>query len=812
MKTIQVLNEKINRKFVNLLVSSFLMFVCNLTAYGLNPGKVEGIVMDAQSSLSVIAAKVELISASDSALVKVMLTDIDGKYSFNDIPVGKYHLRISGMTYQKQIIPDVEITPEKPSVKFSATTLLPESKSLNEVVVNGYKLTGKIEDDKTTYSIKEKATAMAQSGLDLLKQLPEVSINFLTNEVTLAGSSNILFQVNGKRVERSYLQQINPKTVDKIEIITNPGSKYEADIDAVINIVLKKNTENGLNGRINLEIPTARTFFSNHNANLDYYNKGLHLFAAGWGGMSKWDLYFSGRRTDISGNENTVLLEQNSIGNTTNKYGGFSYGGDWFINDHNIINFYSTVNPKLPHGDHIVTDNLSANATIPHLQTDNSSTYSEFYNDYSLFYKHKFNKVDHEISFETYVNTFNSLNEKSYYEQDYDLNELLTDNIQNRKNQSFTKDKWQLVLKTDYTQPLTEKLKLSGGYNLNLYRLKNSYDEKVALYTDNIRYNENRNSFYGNVSWNIGQFNLQTGMRMELSDVNINHGYDTTKNYTCFLPYASIQYKLGKKQTLRLNYRKSVQRPGMFQLSPFNYDNDAYTETVGNTNLNPAYTNKLEFTHRIQITGPVSVNYKPYLTFTNNAIKQVSYFSGDKVVLKYDNVSREKEYGVTFSGNLNFVKWWSINPSYSVFRREIKALPEYNIPAQGTSSWNINVSSQFILPKECVIFIEYKYAAPVRSHQTIREQNYEFVAGVQKVLSKKFTVTVLTVNPWAHRYIFEKTSTYAGNMLVESTGNVHYNYIFNIRIGYTFSKGKEGKKVVRQQESNNDDSGKKGFL
>jgi outer membrane receptor protein involved in Fe transport len=812
MKTIPAFNRSTQCKLNYWLATALFMFVSALNTYGLNPGKVEGAVTDAQSSLSVIAAKVELIRATDSTLVKVILTDIDGKYSFQDVPFGKYYLRISGMTYQKQTIPDINITPEKPSVKFSSTTLLPESKSLNEVVVNGYKLTGQIEDDKTTYTMKEKATAMAQSGLDLLKQLPEVSVNFLTNEVTLAGSTNILFQVNGKRVERSYIQQINPKTVEKIEIITNPGSKYEADIDAVINIILKKNTENGLNGRINLEIPTARTFFSNHNANLDYYNKNLHLFVAGWAGINRWDLYFNNTRTNLSDGDNTLLLQQSANGNTTHKYGGFTYGSDWFIDNHNIINFYSTVRPKTPHGDHIITDNLSLDGSLPHLQTDNTSRYGEFYNDYSLFYKHKFDKTDHEISLEAYANNYNSLNEKGYYEQGYDSNDVLNSTILNRKDQAFTTDKWQLIVKADYTCPLTEKIKVSGGYNLNLYKVKNTYNEAINAQNDGIRYNENRNSLYGNISWNIGQLNMQTGIRLESSAVKINHEYNTTKNYDCLLPFASIQYKPGKKQTLRLNYRKSVQRPGMYQLSPFNYDNDAYTETVGNANLDPSYTNKLEFTHRIQVTGPVYVSYKPYFSFTNNAIKQISNYNGNKVVLKYDNVSDEKEYGITFSGSLSFVKWWAINPSYSLFSREIKALPAYGIPAQSTSSWNINVSSQFTLPKECVIFIEYKYAAPVKSHQTIREQNYEFVTGIQKVINKNFTVTVLTVNPWAHRYIFEKTRTYADNMIIESTGNVHYNYIFNIRIGYTFSKGKEGKKVVRQQEPDNDGGGKKGFL
>jgi len=811
------MNENRNKKGLcklrQMLITSLFALLFTTNAYSNNPGKIEGVVMDAQSSLSVIAAKVELIKVADSTVVKVILTDIDGKYALQDIPYGKYALRISGMTYRKQIIPDINITPEKPNIKFSATTLLPESKTLNEVVVTGYKMTGQIEDDKIVYSVKDKTSAMAQSGLDLLKQLPEVSVNFLTNEVTLAGSSNILFQVNGKKVDRTYLQQINPKMVEKIEVVTNPGSKYDGDIDAVINIIMKKNGEDGLTGRINLEIPTSKTFFSNNNVNIDYYNKGVHLFVAGWGGMSRWNLFFNNSRTSIQGTDNTTVLQQNASGPTVHRYVGFTYGGDWFINDRNIINFYSTLCPQVPFGNDVTMDNLPADVRSAHIRTFTGNHYDHFYNNYSLFYKHKFSKQDHEFSVEGFFSNNRDGNDKDYYEQNYDSNNVLSEIITNRNNQVTDYSKNQFIVKADYTYPVTNKLKVSGGYNFNLSRIDDKFDERISAFSDRMKYDESRNSLYGNISWNIGQLNLQSGMRFEASDVHISHSYDSTRNYTCFLPFASLQYKLGKKQTLRLSYRKSIQRPGMYQLSPFNYQDDPYTENVGNLALEPSYNQKLEFTHRIQITGPVYVSYKPYLSFMNHGIEQVSYTSADnKIIQKYDNVSNATEYGITFNGTLAFVKWWAISPSYSIFRREIKALPEYGVPAQTKSSWNVNVSSQFILPKEWVIFVEYKYRAPVTSFQTSREQNYEFVTGFQKVVNKKLTLSAFALNPWANRYTFDKTRTFTGNMIVESNGYVKYSHVINIRLAYTFSKGKEGKKVERQQESDQDAGGKKGFM
>ena len=228
-----------------MVIATMLLSLFSISAYSLNPGKIEGSVSDGESYATIPAAKVELLNAADSAVVKIVQTNNDGKYLIEDVPFGKYMLRISGMAYKKQIVSDVLITPEKPAIKFGPTNLVSESKALKEVGIFGYKLTGQMEDDKTVYAIKEKSSDIAQSGLDLLRQLPDINVDFRTNEVTLAGNNNILFQVNGKKVDRTYLMQLNPKLIDKVEIITNPGVKYDADVDAVINVILKKNMNFG---------------------------------------------------------------------------------------------------------------------------------------------------------------------------------------------------------------------------------------------------------------------------------------------------------------------------------------------------------------------------------------------------------------------------------------------------------------------------------------------------------------------------------------------------------------------------------------
>ncbi len=800
-------------KLKTLVVSTMLLSLLSFTSYGLSPGKIEGVVSDAESYATIPAAKVELLNAADSSVIKTVLTNNEGKYVIDNVPFGKYLLRISGMTYQKYIVSDIEITPEKPAIKFGTTNLLPESKMLKEVGVYGYKLTGQMEDDKTIYTIKEKSSDIAQSGLDLLRQLPDVNVDFRTNEVTLAGNNNILFQVNGKKVDRTYLMQLNPKLIDKIEIMTNPGVKYDADVDAVINIVLKKNMNFGLSGRVSLEVPTWKTYFSNSNASFDYYTKGVRFFVSGWGGGERWDVDINSNRTNILPTGNTTFSQHN-VGLSRYSYAGFNYGFDWFINDNNTFNFYSSMSPRIPNPDDYVSDNFFVNNTeTVHTKATTKGTDKNFSNDYSLFFKHKFAKKDHDISFESYYSNNQSDNNNTYYEQQYGQDNLLSSDIINQRFQLTDNNKWQISVKTDYNYPFTEKLKLSAGYNANLSRIKNSYDINSGELADEIRYNEDRHSAYSNLAWNVGNFNLQFGVRFESSFIHINHQTTSNGDYHCFLPFASVQYKLGKKQTFRLNYRKSINRPGMSQLSPFGYRDDAYTLSLGNPDLSPAYVNKIEFTHRIQLKGPMFVSYRPYINFSNNGISQINLPATDSITRKqYINVSNEIEYGVVLSGTVALAKWWSITPSVTYFQREIKALPEYDILSQKKASWRTNISSQFILPKEWVIFVEYNHRSPVLSQQSIIERQYQVVAGFYKAINKKFNITMFTLNPWNNRYAFEKSTTTTGTMVQNSTSAVKYNWIVNIRLGFNFNKGKEVKKVDRQVETDSDAGGKKGVL
>jgi hypothetical protein len=777
------------------------------------PGRIEGSVKDIETGKFVPYATVELLKSSDSTLVAGTRTNDYGYYLLENIPIGKFLIRISFIGYRKEYIPVFELTTKNPSIKFGNTNLIIESAALGEVVVTGHKLTGVLEDDKTIYSFKGRSIEVAQSGLELLRQLPDITVDYISDNVRLAGSNNILFQVNGRIIDRNYLMQLNPDLVDKIEVITNPGAKYDSDIDAVINVILKKDIQYGLSGRLRLDFPASKTLLGKNNGSIDLFYNKFRFYVAGNYNVARYTSESSNTRRIFS--PDSSVLTQNMKGINHGNKAGFSYGFDWFTNDKNVFNFYSSVRPVIGQITDLTSDNIFTSDLVNTHNLSKSSTINKYcYSDYSLFFQHKFAKEFHEISFESYLSNKWITNNNELYDQDYISDDILSDRLTNGINQSTENDTRQLILKVDYTYPISKEIKFSAGYNGNLLEADYSYKEKIAGYSDIINYNENRNSLYSNLSWNIGKVNFQTGVRYELSDVHIVHRYDTTNLYNALLPSFSAQYKLGKKNTLRLNYRKSVTRPTVNQLSPTSYKDDSYMQSTGNPELKPAYTNRIEFTHRIQLKEPMYLSYRPYINFIKNDIRQINTTTSDSVLLrKYSNVGNDLEYGITISGTLAVMKILTMSPSLTWYKRELKALPLYGIFDEANrTSWRLNLSSQLMLPKNWIIFAEYNYNASVVNYQSITHPYWDLAAGFNKAINKKIGISAFFIFPWSKDYVYDSRTVTTNTMVQDTEESINLNHLFFLRLSYKFSIGKTGSKLERQVESDVEQGVGKGII
>ena len=806
------MKTKITNNFTSLVASVLMVSTLfSSPAQSAEPVKIEGTVKDATRPEFIPYANVELLRSGDSTLVKATVTNTEGRYVIENMTFGKYLLRISCLGYRKNIIPEFELTARQPSIHFGTTSLTEESKSLDEVTVRAQKLTGRLEDDKLVYSINPKFVGIAQSGLELLRQLPDITVNLMSDEVKLAGSNNILFQVNGRKVDSSYLLQLSPSLIDKIEVSTNPGARYDSDVNAIINVILKKDITYGLNIKMRFQIPVSEAMLSKNNVSFDVYYKKFRFYAGSNFKFGRYDQENINERNSSLPEGTTNTLTQRAKSTIKNNNIGFNYGIDWFPDEKNALSFASSFQPVLPnHTNQTSNNSFGTNQEITQSTGYHSLIDRNLFYDYSLYYKHKFAKKSHEISIENYLSNGDNRHADAYSEYRWPTEELL-----NQKNQQTGTKNRQFMIRVDYTYPINEQIKLAAGYNGYFNRSRYNYNETITEFSDGLNYDENRQVIYSNLSVNRKNLYLQIGGRYEFSDVKINHQTAVNNRYNLWFPSASVQYKWGDKQTLRLNYRKSVLRPDVSQLSPITYSDDSYSQSVGNTALQHASIHRFEFTHRIQANKMTSFSYIPYLTFIRNDIRQVVISDVDTKILhrEFINIGNDLEYGLTFSASLAPFKWWSISPSFTYFRRELQALPEYGvINVSRRTSFRSKLSSQWILPKTWVIFAECVYNAPSINIQTVNHSYYECVIGFNKVVGKKLNVSVFTLNPWAKHLVYDSRTLTMNNQRQFTEESFKYNYLFFIQLGYNFRIGKEGKQISRQREPEEAPNTKKGIF
>ena len=310
-------------------------------------------------------------------------------------------------------------------------------------------------------------------------------------------------------MDNNYLLQLNPNLVDKIEVSTNPGARYDSDVDAIINVILKKNITYGLNSRLRVQIPVSEALLSKNNMSFDVYYQKFRFYAGGNYKISRYDVENINERTSRLSDGTTSALMQHANKTIKNSNGGFNYGIDWFPDDKNALSFAGSVQPVLPNN----TDQTSLNSFETNQERTNTTSYQALndknsYYSYSLFYKHRFDKKFHELSIENFLSNRDFRRNDEYSEYEHVTEELLR-----QKNQQTNTQNRQLMIRVDYTYPIGEQMKLAAGYNGYFNHSAYGYDEIFTDFSDELNYDEDRQVIYSNLSWGKGNLNVQLGGR-----------------------------------------------------------------------------------------------------------------------------------------------------------------------------------------------------------------------------------------------------------------------------------------------------------
>ncbi len=656
-------------------------------------------------------ALVELYDATDQ-LVDGAVTDDMGKAVLKEIPFGDYDLKIEQTAFET-IQSSIQINSKKQNLgKFT----LKVKTELDEVVVRAETSKFKAEIDKRVIEVGKDLVSSGANASDVLNNVPSVSVDQQTGELSLRGNSNVRVLVDGKPSNvptAILLKQLPSNSIKTIEIITNPSAKYDPEGNSgILNIITNKEKRKGYNVGLTSGFTRGRRSRANASINTNYNTGKFNLFgnyAGNWGKN-----YFFGnlenQSTDI---DQFFGIEDNEPGNLV------KVGFDFFIDDKTALTLYTNQNFSKGKGNWNY-EFYENNDTFKNENDEHSDYHNQ---DYSMNFKRSFDRDDHYIEIDGIFSTSTQGIDRGFLVNypESDLNPISYDENRDRDNNN-------LRINFDYHNVFKEKTTLEAGTQYRREGIQNNFDSNQIYYNpDNnsqsyqpyINYDFTRSiySTYFNLKRKFGKWGTQVGLRFENVQEKSEDQYndftnealqsDFNKNYNALYPSAFLTYSLGEKNTLSLNYSRRVDRPSVYQLSPVPQWNAGLIRNIGNPDLKPQYTNSLELGFLRTLKGG-SLSANLFYRRIEDMISRVLTADpevANGTLLEFGNYNHSDSYGVETSLYTKIKDWWTLNASLDFFSNEIQFL---NTTRRATP-FNARVSQDFTVWKKLKLQYFFMY-------------------------------------------------------------------------------------------------------
>jgi outer membrane cobalamin receptor len=737
---------------------------------------ISGEIVSVENNEAVAFANIALLDSTRTQIIDGAAGNETGKFILKDVAPGTYLIQISAVGFESW----TKKMRMRGNVNLGTVPLLNSNVQLKDVDVIAERIKAKPSPDKTTFFVNWKMQETSNTGTDILKLIPGLQVDLQQN-VSLEGSQNIIILVDGKERDRSFLSQLPASKIDKVEVISSPPAKYDASVTGVVNIVLSRENNTGLEGHIYLEIPTSGSeIFLTPAYSLNYGFGKFNLFTSYNGDIRYFNITESYSRK-ISGNP-----EMNEINSTQNVHQKtwshrFHYGFDWFINERNQLNFYAFYNPHSQEHDGDAEVNSTGSETSGWLaeKEDKDLNYSGFY---SLWYNYFFDKTaGHELALDMSLHNLKAVNASifSNSETGYFQENKVKPNNQN------------IHIKLDYTLPVSEKIKLNAGFQT---RLTTMNDRNSATF----RYDETVFAGYGTLSYKTTKLETTLGFRLENQNTILQE--EKNRKEIFLLPNFSAIYNLNEKQTLKLIYRHSLSWPGFYQLNSYKSVEDPFTFNSGNANLRPETHNQVYFEYSCRFKNHF-ISARLFYHKTSDAIRNLMFLNDNGLFeIQKNNLGEIRQTGFQLSGALSFGKV-GINPYLKIF-------DAYSKPNQLPAKHQIESKHQLVLESGLSAFATFKkgftasvifqYASPMNEIQGNTFSDALYFVSLEKSFSKNLKAGIVSGLPLAKTFTYQGSEVAGRDFYHYSKGEIQLSSVpLWIKISYRFSSGKHVQKIER---------------
>ncbi|WP_129020281.1 TonB-dependent receptor domain-containing protein [Edaphocola flava] len=735
-------------------------------------------------------ADIRLYRSSDSSFVSGVPSAEDGSFEIK-AENGKYYATVSLFGLSSKIISISKQTGEADlgSVYLKATAV-----GLKEVTVTADQNQMSLKIDKRVFNVAADLNNQGANATEVLQNIPSITVDAEGN-VSLRGSQNVRILIDGKlsgfASSADALQQLQSDMIDKIEVITNASARYDAQGESgIINIILKKNQKAGFNGSV-----TLRTgYYPDHGVGINAnYRTGKFNFFGSYT-LSRREHPGTSYTDQRVQNADTGFAYHQDYRHERKKWGNNgSFGFDYMINDKNTLSVTASVRSGLGNNVYYRTyENYDLNNTLLSTdQRDEANREMEDLFEGSIAYTRKFNKPGMEWKTEL----------KGFRDQDYERSnytETSTRYAQTELEYSKTYVTEQnLLLQSDLTIPFAKdgKVELGGRsqnrYFLNEFRfgeMNAGNWETPQAFNDDFDYVEKVHAGYVMASNTFGKLGMQAGLRGEYSDIRTrqqSQGQWNKKEYMNWFPSAAISYQYSKQKTFQLSYSRRINRPGQWDLMPFMKFGDNREMRVGNPNLNPEYTDALEFSF-MQNWDKGSLLSSVYYRKTTDKIERMASYGSDGIIYRIPlNVADRNAYGLELNGNYTLSSWARVTSGFNFFKEVVFGTYQNQHFEVNNFSWTNRTSFNFTLPQRWRIQVSGNYEAPKVNPQGRSLAVYFADFGMTKdILRSKATIglnvnDVFNTRKW--RSITETAEIYSESMFQWRPRSIRlvFNYRFN---------------------------------
>ncbi len=717
-------------------------------------GEIKGKIRDSETHHNIEYCSVALFDQTDSTLVTGTISDVEGFFSIPDLPYGRYFLKFTFIGYQEEIIANISISSEQTLVDVGDVQLDVLTENLDEVVITAEKTAIEYHIDKDVLNVAQLSNNAGGMIADVLNNHPSIQKS-LDGSVKLRGSTNFIVLVDGKPTadeSTDILNQIPSGTIEKVEIITNPSAKYDANhASGIVNIITKKSALNGFSGVINSAVSTAERY--NADISLNYRTEKINLSAHS-------ELYHSPVFQDRTSFEKRVVNGQEGFMNFHSdnillwEGKNINVGIDYYASTRNTASFFvnrsSTVFGWSPQK--TITEG-TALETNYYLLDDFMRNHRDAWH-YNFTDIHRFDANGHELSFDAnmivadmfrknnqYLNHSNDTWEKLHLAEEYHL----------KRNQHIRRQQY----KIDYSLPFNANNKLESGVLVKLDNrtIENDISSQIYSDTDEMLNNDEYETYnnlyaaYVSTGQRILKSDLQVGLRIEYINRNTtlaNGDFNNTFEQLDFFPSLNLSRQFVNQHKIRFSYSRSIWRPTDLQLNPTVYFRDISGEFCGNAELEPSYTNALELNYNIPF-GENSISATAFYKHMKNNIMTVRHFTQDSVYQnKPENLQGiQQDIGLELSGSFKLAKWIDLNPSGNFYNGYIKGSVTNQDINNRANVWSVRIITNLKPFADTRVQINTYYNSPTIGAQDYMKEIYGLSLSVkQNAFKDKLSISI----------------------------------------------------------------------